>query len=350
MNNPLISIIVPVFNCEKYIRECLISLINQTYSNLEIIVINDGSNDLSAQKINEFCKHDKRFKLVNKKNEGVAKTRNIGVQMAKGEYITFVDGDDYISINFIEEALNLVKKYNLDFILGGTRKFNKNSYKDYVVDSKNGILIYDKKLMDYKAKVLSNGKVDDKRLNSCFTSGPVCKLFKSDIVKRYKFNETLVTGEDVVYNLQILESVNKIGIVESIWYFYRQNSQSVTNLYNPKIKTAYEKTLIVLNDMFKKDKEMEKYLKVRAIQQFHGMLLLYPLHSESKLSYRNKKNFINSCLHSTPWKDIFFSNKKSIIPASFFDKLLYLCCIMNFVDIIIFIVKIRLKIKNRKVG
>ena len=97
--NKLISVIVPVYNAEKYLKECVESLINQTYINLEIILINDGSTDNSIQICNEYADYDSRIIVVDKLNEGVSKTRNLGIEIAKGDFITFVDSDDYITIS-----------------------------------------------------------------------------------------------------------------------------------------------------------------------------------------------------------------------------------------------------------
>lgn len=137
----LVSIIVPVYNCERYIKDCVNSLINQTYTNLEIILINDGSKDKSAEIIqNQYC-GDKRIVFIDKSNEGVSAARNLGIKMAHGDYLMFVDGDDYISTDCIENALEYIQKYNLDFVLGGTQKFSGHSQKNYCIDTDDEITI-----------------------------------------------------------------------------------------------------------------------------------------------------------------------------------------------------------------
>ena len=114
----LISIIIPVYNVEKYLRQCLDSIVNQTYTNLEIICINDKSTDNSAEILEEFLQKDERIKVINnKENVGSAISRNYGLDIAAGKYIAFVDSDDYIDEKYIESMLNKMKQVNCDIVL-----------------------------------------------------------------------------------------------------------------------------------------------------------------------------------------------------------------------------------------
>ena len=111
MKKWLVSIIVPVYNVENYVGECIESIKNQTYSNIEVIVVNDGSEDRSIEIINDMIRDDSRFTIINQKNQGLSVARNNGLKYAKGDYFFFVDSDDYIEKNCIEELLNLICKY-----------------------------------------------------------------------------------------------------------------------------------------------------------------------------------------------------------------------------------------------
>ena len=125
------SIIVPVYNVEKYINECLSSLINQTYKNIEIVVINDGSSDNSLSLIEEYSRIDDRIRVIDQKNMGLGYTRNVGIDNAVGDYILFVDSDDYISLNTCEE-IEAVLSYNneVDIIVLGRYRFADEVYID----------------------------------------------------------------------------------------------------------------------------------------------------------------------------------------------------------------------------
>jgi glycosyltransferase involved in cell wall biosynthesis len=109
-----VSVIVPVYNSEKYLETCLNSLEKQTLDSIEFIVIDDGSTDKSYEIMQKYAKKDKRFKIYSKENEGVGKTRNLGIKLAKGEYIGFVDSDDYVSNDYFGELYNVAKKYDAD--------------------------------------------------------------------------------------------------------------------------------------------------------------------------------------------------------------------------------------------
>ena len=111
-----ISIIVPVYNAEKYIGTCIDSILKQTYQNFELLLINDGSSDNSLEVLNQYSKKDKRIRVIDQKNIGVAKTRNKGIQLARGEYIAFIDNDDYIDEDYLEQFMNVCN--NQDIVIG----------------------------------------------------------------------------------------------------------------------------------------------------------------------------------------------------------------------------------------
>lgn len=121
--NKLISIIVPIYKVEKYIHKCIDSLINQTYKNIEIILIEDGSPDNCAKICDEYAEKDKRIKVIHKENAGLSAARNDGVDICMGEYVTFVDSDDYISYSFCEELLNAIVENNADIAICGINRF-----------------------------------------------------------------------------------------------------------------------------------------------------------------------------------------------------------------------------------
>jgi len=123
--NEKITVIVPVYNVEHYLDKCLDSLINQTYKNLEIIVINDGSTDNSLEVIKEYADANDFIRVIDKENEGVAKTRNKGIQLAKGKYVVFIDNDDFVDSDYLERFYNEIDQEQLDIVLGGYKRVNQ---------------------------------------------------------------------------------------------------------------------------------------------------------------------------------------------------------------------------------
>ena len=111
--NPKISVILPVYNVEKYLRQCLDSVINQTYKNLEIILVNDGSTDNSGKICEEYALNDERIKVIHKENGGISSARNAAIDIAKGQYITFIDSDDDVELDYIDYLYDILKKFNL---------------------------------------------------------------------------------------------------------------------------------------------------------------------------------------------------------------------------------------------
>ena len=124
MGNELISIVVPVYNVENYLRMCLDSIQNQTYQNFECLLINDGSPDNSADICREYVSKDARFRYFEKENGGVASARNLGIKYSKGKYITFIDSDDWVDLDYLEVLHSKIKEYNTDFVISSYKKFD----------------------------------------------------------------------------------------------------------------------------------------------------------------------------------------------------------------------------------
>ena len=117
VNSPLVSVVVPVYKCERYIEKCILSIVGQTYQNLEIIVVIDGTFDRSGEICNQIAKDDKRIVVVEKNNEGVSVARNVGLRLAKGEWISFVDGDDWLEKTYIEDLISITNANRADIVL-----------------------------------------------------------------------------------------------------------------------------------------------------------------------------------------------------------------------------------------
>lgn len=135
----MISVIVPVFNVEKYLDRCILSIVNQTYLDIEIILIDDGSTDSSSVICDMWEQKDNRIKVIHKKNEGVSIARNTGIDAVQGEYVYFVDGDDYLENNAFEKMYNIIKKYDVDFVYCGFNQIDSIDRKIYDETSKSNI-------------------------------------------------------------------------------------------------------------------------------------------------------------------------------------------------------------------
>lgn len=209
---PKVSIIVPVYNVEKYLSHCLDSLINQTLKDIEIIVVNDGATDNSPKIIEKYAQKDSRIRVVNQKNQGLSGARNSGVKIANGDYISFVDSDDWLDVNFIEKLYSSAIKNNADIAVGGMKRQREKSFK-YRLNFK-------------EEKVYTNlqDKLDVCRIpECCYACG---KLFKKDLILN-RFFKKGVYFEDVIWTPYIIKDSKSLVTVPNTYYYYRANNASI---------------------------------------------------------------------------------------------------------------------------
>ena len=267
----LITIIVPIYNVEKYLRECIESICRQTYRNIEIILINDGSNDNSAKICDEYKEKDSRIKVIHKENGGVSSARNKGLEIAKGAYITFVDGDDYIDEKYCEKLLKNLKENNVECILCG---FNRIYEKTAEVVTKGENLLLDK----------------NKFLNSILTvqggAGiAAAKLWKRKAVINVRFNEKIKIGEDSLFGIQAAKNVNNVYILNEALYNYRFNKNSAVRKYNKDFAN------ICLKSMQEAKKYIEKeYSKEEIKDKFNNYITYHVLLITVNYCFNNENN------------------------------------------------------------
>ncbi|MCE2298591.1 glycosyltransferase family 2 protein, partial [Streptococcus thermophilus] len=125
MSNPTVSVIIPVYNAQEGIKQCMDSLLNQSFTDFEIILLNDGSTDNSLEVIKKYAADNDFIRVIDKENEGVAKTRNKGIQLANGKYIVFIDNDDFVDSDYLERFYNEIDQEQLDIVLGGYKRVNQ---------------------------------------------------------------------------------------------------------------------------------------------------------------------------------------------------------------------------------
>lgn len=221
-NNPLVSVVIPVYNTAKYLPRCLDSIIHQTYHNLEIIIIDDGSTDDSYIIAKEYATKDPRIKLIHQKNSGLSGARNTGIAKATGKYISFVDSDDEITSDFIEKLFQPYQKdQNISLtVCGFLRKFIKTQHSETMFLNPASTF---KKSDTNKSYILRLFSLDG-RLYSVDN-----KLFISDIVKLSSFDTTRKFAEDTKFVLDYLKHTNyKITFILEPLYIYNFGSETST--------------------------------------------------------------------------------------------------------------------------
>lgn len=225
MKVDLISVVIPVYNGEKYIERCLNSILKQSYTNLQIIVVNDGSNDSTEEILGKIGNKDDRIAIVNKSNGGVSSARNEGLQYAKGKYIYFMDCDDYVESTIIEKLYNCIIKENIGLSLCGfLNTYEQKITMGFECGKSEGKLCK----RDYLIWM-------SEYLYSVFFGALWNKLYILDVVKKNKiqFNENVSYGEDFIFNLKYLEYIQSVYILpEQLYYYYHGNNASLTKEKN----------------------------------------------------------------------------------------------------------------------
>lgn len=241
---PLISIIVPVYNTLEYLEGCFNSISNQKYNNLEVIIIDDGSTDGSASFCDEYIKKDSRFQVVHLDNRGVSSARNVGLKIAKGKYIGFVDSDDRIVPEMYEELYNLmVKNASNMAICNQTRIINDNGILD---SNLKGVYVFNR-----------NEAINEVLLGRTFVGGPCNKLFDANICKEFIFDEDIAYGEDLLFVIKnLLKCKNVVYTSKAYYNYYIRENSACTSSFNEKTFTDHisrERILKLMQETEEKD-------------------------------------------------------------------------------------------------
>ena len=232
-----VSVIVPVYNREKRLDICIGSLLAQTYKNLEIILINDGSTDSSPEIIEKYFKENPEIiKIINQKNKGVAAARNSGLAAATGDYLMFLDSDDFLHKDCIQEVLNHTKQKGADI----TRFKMTYKYTDGTEKVASGIFpcetLVEKK--DFKKNVYVKMITGIKMNSICIT------LYKRNVVENIKFREDMVTAEDLIFNIEAFTKAQRYLYLPESYYYYFQSNEGLTGR-GVSVYTKYKCNLIV---------------------------------------------------------------------------------------------------------
>lgn len=237
MGKPKLSVIVPVYNVQNYLKRCLDSLKYQTYPNLEFILVDDGSTDGSGRICDEYAVDDDRFRVIHQENSGAASARNVGLDAATGEWIGFVDSDDYIEPDMYSYLWELVQRYDADiaqcgvFWEEGERQEICNTAEQEMCTALDEPIPTD--LWKYFANSSSN------------------KLFLRERVDNKRFNSAFVIGEDFLFNLQVLSDSNKVVLGTKAAYHYTQNTNSVCHTaINPVTLESMRNMLLYAEKLF----------------------------------------------------------------------------------------------------
>lgn len=265
----LISVILPVYNVEKFLRKCLDSIVNQTYKDLQIILVNDGSEDESGKVCDEYAGRDDRIHVIHQKNQGLSKARNVGLSLAKGEYITFIDSDDYIELDTYSMVNRAIRENDFPDLI---------FYREKSVDTK-GKTVYIQGDTPSGEILRKDRKFAEKRIIGELINGVCDKVFRAEVINGLSFEVGKMYGEDFRFNLEMLKRVETVVYIDQIKYSYVMNAESITHkAFNPNsFDQVYFKDSVV--EMVKKD--FPEYLEISEKRAFLARLrMCRPIYHE----------------------------------------------------------------------
>ena len=244
----LISIIIPVYKVEKYLEKCIQSVINQTYENLQIILVDDGSPDNCGKICDEYAKKDHRIEVIHKSNGGLSDARNKGLEIAKGEYIGFVDSDDYIEAGMYEVLYNLLKQYNADVSI--CNFYTVSQGKISIKNADNGINEYNR--IEILKEILLDKNIQSYAWN---------KLYKKELFDEIKY-PIGKKYEDIGTTFYLLEKCNKVVVTGKSEYYYINRQDSIVNNVTESTITDYIELIMQRYDYIEENiKELSSYNK-----------------------------------------------------------------------------------------
>jgi len=234
----LISIIIPVYNVEEYLQRCLDSIIAQTYSNVEIILVNDGSKDGSGMICNEYEKKNDRIKVVHKENGGSSSARNAGLDVASGEWVGFVDSDDYIEKDMFEKLLNTAKNYDTPIVACGRSRHQLNGSITKMLLPSATTVIANQTALEYAVS------------NNSFTRSVCNKLFNRKVIRNIRFDYKVSSGEDATFLIEAIAfSGSDVGYIAEALYHCCVRSGSATTSFTSKRLTAFDSWRKIVKDL-----------------------------------------------------------------------------------------------------
>ena len=269
MSKPAISVIIPVYNAQDGIKRCVDSLLNQSFKNFEIILLNDGSKDNSLNILKEYELKYSFVRVIDKQNEGVAVTRNKGILLAEGEYTMFMDNDDFVDSDYIETFYQAIHEKNLDLVIGGYKRVNQDN------------------------QIIFSQDIQQSEWSKYIIMAPWAKVYRTEFLKtnNLEFFDYGI-GEDIIFNLAAYKTTDKIGLLDYKGYNWYYNNQSISNTsqrgFSPEIDI-----LVLFSKILELGKPSE--LVVYYLKRYYVWYLLFSGRSSSD------QEFIHQYIRIKEW-------------------------------------------------
>lgn len=323
MDKGLVSIIVPVYNVENYLNGCINSIINQTYKNLEIILIDDESPDNCPKMCDDWSKKDNRIIVVHKKNGGVSNARNKGIEIAKGEFIAFVDSDDYIELDYIERFMN-------------------------EVDNETNVVRYMEN--KYKREILVNSKEFIDIFNNTGDFNSACKqVIRKNIIKEnnIKFAEKIRFAEDTLFSISVLINAKKVKSIIYNGYKCYENAKSTTRIINKnvKMKNIYELSIAYTQIYELFEKKFSDYNTNKYFCETNRYIL--EMNEKCNIKYKEFNKLMKEIYINL--NEIIFNKFDTSVKYNRFQNIYIKLLLKKHILLYYILIKIRKKLKGKKI-
>lgn len=334
-NKVKVSIIVPVYNVEKYLSRCMKSLMNQTLKDIEIILVDDGSPDSCPKMCDDFTVQDSRTKVIHKLNGGLGFARNSGLEIATGEFVAFVDSDDYVDLNMYETLYNQAKKYKLDTLFCGFNNVdNKNN--SHPVSEVKALKVFNSQneIQDFLLDMI--GTEPDYAVDRKYQMSVWHAIYSRNSIENNNIrfcSEKEFISEDIIFHIDYLQKANKIGIIPDAMYYYCQNIDS-TSLTKTFREDRFEKYVILYKEICSRLSHLDIDNRANRFLIGYTRTLIFLL-DDYKLTFYKKNEILKSICSNSIWEPIYKFYDYNKLP--FFQKIIFYILKKKLTYIFIFI-------------
>lgn len=313
-NIPKVSIIVPIYNVEQYLARCMNSLLNQTLSDIEIIMVDDESPDNCPAMCDEYARQDSRVKVIHKKNEGLGFARNSGLEIASGEYVAFVDSDDFVENEMYKELYNEANSKKLEAVFCNYYFYKKKGNTKVINDVlKNEYCVNSEEIFNFILNMI--GSEPTSKEDRKYTMSVWHGIYSNSIIQQYKVlfpSERQIISEDIIFHINFLYHTKKIGYINTNYYYYCENGLSLSKSYRPdrfeKYKILHREIINLLASLYpNKNKDV--------ILSANRLLLGYV--RNMCLNYKNSTNEIKFILDDPYLKNIIIQYPYNKLPIKY---------------------------------
>ena len=288
---PLISVIIPVYNMETYLARCLDSVINNSYQNLQIICVNDGSTDNSLNILKEYEGIDSRIVVIDQKNQKLSAARNAGMDIAKGDWISFIDSDDWVHKDFFRILMNIANESKCDLIIGGAKRTSADTENDELIDQ----------------AAFREISVQELRQHKMLFTRVWGRLIKSELCQDIRFIPGTEPTEDSVFNAFLYKSNIRIALTDCpLYYYYKRNNSAVHSQTGMELLISAKRILKELDTL---DKDDKRELLIRSMKTFLSGRFLKSVNSGYKVIKEDCEEYIRD---TNQYFDVLTLQEKSI--------------------------------------